>query len=149
MSLWVSGRVAQRDERLGNESFIQVERFADHLWAEEWRAHPTAIQAQVEGHQQQILDGSANALDGHSCLIGLPPLIGIAIQVFQEEAGNNDGRRVEYALARFFHAQGYDFLALPIHLQLPPPAVTHTLGKLLFDRLSRQDYKAPGLPPMR
>src|SRR5205823_2657197 len=76
-----SGGTPDGDERLGLPVLGQIERALDDFGAEQGSAHPAGAQAvNVEG-QQQVLDGGANALNGHVALGYLAPLVGVAVQV--------------------------------------------------------------------
>src|SRR5215467_4928729 len=97
-SLRVGGGITKRDKCMGDEPRIELERLADDFRAEERSTHPAGVEAQVKGHEQHILYGSAEALNSHCCLISLAFLVGIAVQVFQIETGNDNGGSIQDAL---------------------------------------------------
>ena len=89
--------------------------------------------------------GRADALDGHSGLIRLPSLVGIAIQVFQVQARKNNHGSIQDALARFVQSQVDDPAILPIHLEVVPPGFAHTIREQILQFRACQYDEAPGL----
>jgi len=131
------------------QRWVEIERIADDGRAEQRRAHPAAIQPQLVGHQQHVLDCAAQALDGHGCLGGVAIGVGVDIQVAQVQAWDHDRRRAQDALVRFAPPQLDRRRVLPIHCQLTPPFVAHRVGQALLWRGARQHGEAPGQAAMR
>src|SRR5690348_6049480 len=95
---WVSSSVAYRDERMRDEALIEIKSLTGYFRAKKRCTHPASIQTELVSHQEHILDSSSQALNGHGYLIGLPFLIRIVIEIFQIEAGDDNGRSPQDAL---------------------------------------------------
>ena len=125
---------------------VQPERGTHGIGDEERSAHPATVETNRVGREQHILYAGSQTLNCHHFFGALPILIGIAIEIFQIQAGKYDGRSGTDSLVGFLQPYLDDLLWLAIHRQCTLPVGAHRVGELRFGRGLSEHSEAPRLP---
>src|SRR5579859_4080968 len=144
-ALRVAGGVANGDERVREERRIEVQRGANGGGGEERGAHPAGIQAERIGGEEHILNGGAQALDRHDFFGALAAGIGIAVEIFEIEAGEDERGGGADALVGLRETGGDDLWRLAVHLQRALPVGAHRFRQSRLRVGCREDGETPRL----